>query len=48
MGLLFEAAYHLEVRELRENAWAIGALAIPGVAVTALFREVAAPRILAI
>jgi monovalent cation:H+ antiporter, CPA1 family len=85
-GLLFEAAYHLEVRELRENAWAIGALAVPGVvaaivltalflvagaallgsheaigwttalifggviaatdpvAVTALFREVAAPR----
>ena len=32
-GLLFEAAYHLEVRELRESAWAIGALAIPGVAV---------------
>ena len=32
-GLLFEAAYHLEVRELRENAWAIGALAVPGVAV---------------
>jgi CPA1 family monovalent cation:H+ antiporter len=84
-GLLFEAAYHLEVHELRENAWAIGALAVPGVvlailltalllvmatsavgatpigwttalvfggviaatdpvAVTALFREVAAPR----
>ncbi len=32
-GLLFEAAYHLEVHELRESAWAIGALAIPGVAV---------------
>ncbi len=32
-GLLFEAAYHLEVRELRENSWAIGALAVPGVAV---------------
>jgi CPA1 family monovalent cation:H+ antiporter len=30
-GLLFEAAYHLEVRELRESAWTIGALAIPGV-----------------
>lgn len=30
-GLLFEAAYHLEVRELRENAWTISALAIPGV-----------------
>src|SRR4051812_10481107 len=30
-GLLFEASYHLEVNELRENAWAIGALAIPGV-----------------
>jgi CPA1 family monovalent cation:H+ antiporter len=84
-GLLFEAAYHLEVHELRDNALAIGALAIPGVAaaialtavllmagsallsrvsisweaalvfggviaatdpvaVTALFREVAAPR----
>lgn len=33
-GLLFEAAYHLEWRELRENAWAIGALAMPGVVVT--------------
>ena len=33
-GLLFEAAYHLEWRELRENAWAIGALAVPGVVVT--------------
>jgi monovalent cation:H+ antiporter, CPA1 family len=84
-GLLFEAAYHIEVHELRDNAWAIGALAVPGVAaaialtavllmagsallpvasitwqaallfggviaatdpvaVTALFREVAAPR----
>src|SRR5881628_2357492 len=32
-GLLFEAAYHLEVRELRENAWAIMALAVPGVAI---------------
>ena len=32
-GLLFEAAYHLEVHELRENAWAIGALAVPGVVV---------------
>ena len=30
-GLLFEAAYHLEVHELRENAWAISALAVPGV-----------------
>ena len=30
-GLLFEAAYHLEVHELRENAFAIGTLAIPGV-----------------
>ncbi|MDB4893619.1 MAG: Na+/H+ antiporter [Gemmatimonadetes bacterium] len=30
-GLLFEAAYHLEVRELRDNAWTIGALAVPGV-----------------
>jgi CPA1 family monovalent cation:H+ antiporter len=40
-GLLFEAAYHLEVHELRENAFAIGALAVPGVvvaiALTALF-----------
>ncbi|HEX3866145.1 MAG TPA: cation:proton antiporter [Gemmatimonadaceae bacterium] len=40
-GLLFEAAYHLEVQELRENAYAIGALAVPGVvaaiAITALF-----------
>ena len=84
-GLLFEAAYHLEVHELRENAFAIGTLAVPGswppsrsrrsslsrvrtarrwcsrgmddrsdlrrsdrgdrsVAVTALFRQVAAPR----
>ena len=33
-GLLFEAAYHLEWGELRENAWAIGALAVPGVMVT--------------
>ena len=32
-GLLFEAAYHLEVRELRENAWTISVLAIPGVAI---------------
>jgi CPA1 family monovalent cation:H+ antiporter len=30
-GLLFEAAYHLEVRELRDNSWTIGALAVPGV-----------------
>ena len=30
-GLLFEAAYHLEIRELRENSWTISALAIPGV-----------------
>ncbi|MEO8620571.1 MAG: cation:proton antiporter, partial [bacterium] len=30
-GLLFEAAYHLEVGELRENAWTISVLAIPGV-----------------
>ena len=30
-GLLFEAAYHLEVHELRDNAWAIAALAVPGV-----------------
>ena len=85
-GLLFEAAYHIELRELRENSWAIALLAVPGVvaaialtaaflmlgatvvggsaavgwttalvfggvisatdpvAVTALFREVAAPR----
>jgi CPA1 family monovalent cation:H+ antiporter len=32
-GLLFEASYHLEVRELRESAWAITALAVPGVVV---------------
>lgn len=31
-GLLFEAAYHLEIGELRANAWAITALAVPGVA----------------
>ena len=30
-GLLFEAAYHLEIGELRDNAWTIGALAVPGV-----------------
>jgi CPA1 family monovalent cation:H+ antiporter len=40
-GLLFEAAYHLEVGELRDNAWTIGALAVPGVvmaiALTGLF-----------
>ncbi|MEO7456340.1 MAG: sodium:proton antiporter [Gemmatimonadaceae bacterium] len=30
-GLLFEAAYHLEVHELRDNAWTITALAVPGV-----------------
>ena len=45
-GLLFEAAYHLEVRELRDNAWAIAALAVPGVAaaigLTALLLVVAA------
>ncbi|MDQ6716924.1 MAG: cation:proton antiporter [Gemmatimonadota bacterium] len=33
-GLLFEAAYHLKPRELRENAWAIVTLAVPGVAIT--------------
>jgi monovalent cation:H+ antiporter, CPA1 family len=32
-GLLFEAAYHLEFRELRESWWSIAALAVPGVAV---------------
>ncbi|CAN5545405.1 cation:proton antiporter [soil metagenome] len=32
-GLLFEAAYHLEVHELRENSWTISLMAIPGVAV---------------
>jgi CPA1 family monovalent cation:H+ antiporter len=45
-GLLFEAAYHLEVHELRENALAIGALAVPGVvaaiAITALFLVIGA------
>ena len=33
-GLLFEAAYHLEVGELRDNAWTIGVLAVPGVVMT--------------
>ena len=33
-GLLFEAAYHLKPVELRENAWVISALAVPGVAAT--------------
>ena len=32
-GLLFEAAYHLEGHELRDNARTIGALAVPGVIV---------------
>ena len=32
-GLLFEAAYHLELSEFRENARAILALAVPGVIV---------------
>jgi CPA1 family monovalent cation:H+ antiporter len=32
-GLLFEAAYHIEVHELRENALTIAALAVPGVVV---------------
>lgn len=31
-GLLFEAAFHLEWRELRENVISIGSLAVPGVA----------------
>ncbi len=31
-GLLFEAAYHLEVHELRENSWTISLMAVPGVA----------------
>ena len=31
-GLLFEASYHLRPNELRENAWTIGALTVPGVA----------------
>jgi CPA1 family monovalent cation:H+ antiporter len=35
-GLVFEAAYHLEIQELRENAWGIGALAVPGVIVAIL------------
>ena len=35
-GLLFEAAYHLEVHELRENAWTISSLAVPGVVVAIL------------
>lgn len=33
-GLLFEAAYHLKPRELRENAWVISVLAVPGVIAT--------------
>ena len=40
-GLLFEASYHLALSELKENAIAIGALAVPGVvaaiALTAVF-----------
>ncbi|MEO5814336.1 MAG: cation:proton antiporter, partial [Gemmatimonadaceae bacterium] len=32
-GLLFEAAYHLEVHELRENSWTISLMAVPGVAI---------------
>ncbi len=32
-GLLFEAAYHLEIHELRENSWTIGLMAVPGVAI---------------
>ena len=35
-GLLFEASFRLRARELRENAWTIGALAVPGVVVTIL------------
>jgi CPA1 family monovalent cation:H+ antiporter len=35
-GLLFEAAYHLETRELRADALAIGLLAVPGVALSIL------------
>ncbi|MDQ2665537.1 MAG: sodium:proton antiporter, partial [Gemmatimonadota bacterium] len=32
-GLLFEAAYHLEVHELRENSWTISLMAVPGVVI---------------
>ncbi len=32
-GLVFEAAYHLKLSELRDNAWAVLALAVPGVLV---------------
>ncbi|MEO7457690.1 MAG: cation:proton antiporter [Gemmatimonadaceae bacterium] len=39
-GLLFEAAYHLEVRELRENARAIALMAIPGVAIAVVLTAV--------
>jgi CPA1 family monovalent cation:H+ antiporter len=45
-GLLFEAAYHLEIGELRANAWAITTMAVPGVAsailLTAAFLMLAA------
>jgi monovalent cation:H+ antiporter, CPA1 family len=33
-GLLFEAAYHLDWREIRHNAVAVSALAVPGVVVS--------------
>ena len=32
-GLIFEAAYHLDLSEFRENAWTILILAVPGVLV---------------
>jgi len=35
-GLLFEAAFHLSYRHLRENKWTVGLLAVPGVAGTML------------
>jgi CPA1 family monovalent cation:H+ antiporter len=35
-GLLFEAAFHLRFRELRENARVIGLLAVPGVVLAIL------------
>ena len=40
-GLLFEAAFHMELKRLWENRWSVSALALPGVAgatcLTALF-----------
>lgn len=35
-GLLFEAAFHLDIRDFKKNAWAIIILAVPGVIFTML------------